>query len=66
MIRCTKDFKELPVSVALHKELNDPTNMFNPGSLDRIVMGLVTKTMSRTDEFLADEVTNHLFQVILN
>jgi hypothetical protein len=63
--RCTKDFKELPVSVLLHKELNDPTNIYNPGSVDRIVMGLVTKSMIKTDEFMADEVTNHLFQVRL-
>ncbi len=33
------------------------------GSIDRIVMGLVTKTMFRTDEYMAEEVTNHLFQV---
>jgi len=47
----------------LHKELNDPTNIYNPGSIDRIMMGLVAKSVTKTDEFLAQEVTNHLFQV---
>lgn len=64
IFRCTKDFKELPINVHLHKELNDPTNIYNPGSIDRIMMGLVAKSVTKTDEFLAQEVTNHLFQVL--
>ena len=35
MSRCNKEFREVPFFVKLHKELNNPTNMHNFGSVDR-------------------------------
>jgi len=63
LTRCTKDFKELPFFVKLHKEFNDPSNIHNLGSVDRLLLGLLSKSMAKRDEFIASELTNHLFQV---
>ena len=62
MSRCNKEFREVPFFVKLHKELNNPTNMHNFGSVDRIMLGLCSDTVARRDEYLTDELTNHLFQ----
>ena len=63
MSRCNKEFREVPFFVKLHKELNNPTNMHNFGSVDRIMLGLCSDTVARRDEYMTDELTNHLFQV---
>jgi peroxidase len=63
--RCNKEFREVPFFVKLHKELNNPTNMHNFGSVDRITLGLCSDTLARRDEFITEELTNHLFQVQL-
>ena len=65
MSRCNKEFREVPFFVKLHKELNNPTNMHNFGSVDRIMLGLCSDTTARRDEYITDELTNHLFQVVL-
>jgi len=53
----------VPYFVRLHKELNNPSNLHNFGSVDRIMLGLASKQLSRRDEFITTELTNHLFQV---
>ena len=65
MSRCNKEFREVPFFVKLHKELNNPTNMHNFGSVDRIMLGLCSDTVARRDEYMTDELTNHLFQVCI-
>jgi len=60
--RCNKDFREVPFFIKLHKELNNPSNLHNFGSVDRILLGLATKMLGRRDEFISEELTNHLFQ----
>ena len=63
--RCNKDFREVPFFIKLHKELNNPSNLHNFGSVDRILLGLASKRLARRDEFISEELTNHLFQVSL-
>jgi len=60
--RCNKDFRKVPFHVDLHKEMNNPSNLHNFGSVDRILLGLVSQRVSQRDEFLTEELTNHLFQ----
>eukprot|EP00095_Tigriopus_kingsejongensis_P007792 maker-scaffold370_size193435-snap-gene-0.40 protein:Tk07792 transcript:maker-scaffold370_size193435-snap-gene-0.40-mRNA-1 annotation:"hypothetical protein DAPPUDRAFT_320790" len=60
--RHNKEFREVPFYVKLRKELNNPANLHNFGSVDRITLGLCSKALSRRDEFITDELTNHLFQ----
>ena len=61
--RCNKEFREVPFFIKLHKELNNPSNLHNFGSVDRILLGLASKRLARRDEFISEELTNHLFQV---
>ena len=63
--RCNKEFRQVPFNVELHKEMNNPSNLHNFGSVDRILLGLVSQKLARRDEFMTDELTNHLFQVRL-
>ena len=61
--RCNKNFSEVPFFIKLHKELNNPSNLHNFGSVDRLMFGLVDQKISRRDEFISSELTNNLFQV---
>ena len=47
----------------LHKEMNNPSNLHNFGSGDRIMLGLSSQKLTLRDEFITDELNNHLFQV---
>ena len=33
--RCNKEFRRVPFNVELHKEMNNPSNLHNFGSVDR-------------------------------
>ncbi len=35
--RCNKEFRQVPFQVELHKEMNNPSNLHNFGSVDRSV-----------------------------
>ena len=61
--RCSKQFSEVPFLIKLHKELNNPSHLHNFASNDRLMFGLIHQKISRRDEFIASELTNHLFQV---
>ena len=61
--RCNKHYSEVPFFVRLHKEMNNPSNLHNFGSVDRLMFGLIYQKISRRDEFITSELTNHLFQV---
>ena len=61
--RCNKEFRKVPFHIDLHKEMNNPSNLHNFGSVDRVLLGLVNQRLSRRDEFISKELTNHLFQV---
>ena len=37
----TDQFRQVPFHVELHKEMNNPSNLHNFGSVDRILLGLV-------------------------
>lgn len=37
-------------------------NIWSPGSLDRLIIGFCNQGIQRRDEFICNELTNHLFQ----
>ena len=37
VFRCNKEFRQVPFQVELHKEMNNPSNLHNFGSVDRYV-----------------------------
>lgn len=48
--------------VSIHNEFSNPANLDTAGSVDRLLLGLVNQPCQRRDEFITEEVTNHLFQ----
>ncbi|CAG9812565.1 unnamed protein product [Phaedon cochleariae] len=58
------DHKHRPIlnNVTLHEEMTNFENIWSFGSLDRFLLGLCDQPAQRRDEFVCDELTNHLFQ----
>lgn len=48
--------------MSLHEEEENAENIWSFGSLDRILIGFCNQPSQRRDEFICDELTNHLFQ----
>jgi len=60
--RCNRHHQLLPSHTLLRKELMDPSPIHNIGSVDRIILGMCSQPSMRRDEFIVDEMTNHLFE----
>ncbi|EFA05698.1 chorion peroxidase isoform X1 [Tribolium castaneum] len=58
------DTKHRPLfnNVTLHEEQENVENIWSLGSLDRLLLGFCNQPSQRRDEFICDELTNHLFQ----
>lgn len=48
--------------MSLHREQDNLENIWSAGSTDRLLLGFCNQPSQRRDEFVADELTNHLFQ----
>ncbi|XP_066966367.1 uncharacterized protein [Macrobrachium rosenbergii] len=48
--------------VKLSDHFFNPDLLYQPGMIDEIIRGLTTVSMETLDQFLTDEVTNHLFE----
>lgn len=62
---CQKASNIEPITIAdvsIHEEFSNPANLETSGSVDRLLLGLVNQPCQRRDEFVIDEMTNHLFQ----
>ena len=46
----------------LRKELMDPAPIHNIGAVDRLLLGMCSQPAMRRDEYIVDELTNHLFE----
>ncbi|KAJ8942728.1 hypothetical protein NQ318_007895 [Aromia moschata] len=58
------DHKHRPLfnNVTLHEEQENIENIWSFGSLDRLLLGFANQPSQRRDEFICDELSNHLFQ----
>ncbi|KAG5883010.1 hypothetical protein JTB14_033465 [Gonioctena quinquepunctata] len=58
------DPKHRPIfnNVSLHEEMDNFENIWSFGSVDRLLLGFSNQPSQRRDEFICDELTNHLFQ----
>ncbi|XP_058805133.1 chorion peroxidase-like [Phymastichus coffea] len=61
-IRYDKTHCPLSGNVSIHEEFANPINLETAGSLERILLGLINQPAQKRDEFIAEELTNHLFQ----
>lgn len=48
--------------VSLHNELTNPSNIWSMGAVDRLLLGMMNQPSQKRDEFITEELTNHLFQ----
>ncbi|XP_064479971.1 peroxidasin homolog [Ornithodoros turicata] len=60
--RYDKHHRLLRNDTPLHSEFFNPTELFKPGALDRLLFGLLNQPAQSMDEYLTPEVTNRLFQ----
>ncbi|XP_046610472.1 uncharacterized protein LOC124300423 isoform X1 [Neodiprion virginianus] len=49
-------------NVTIHDEFNNPVNLHTVGALDRLLLGLINQPSQKRDEFITEELTNHLFE----
>lgn len=61
LMRSDKNHNFIKNNVSLHEE-NNRGDMGGPGSLHRLLRGMINQQAARGDEFLSAELTNHLFQ----
>ncbi|XP_074027515.1 uncharacterized protein [Leptinotarsa decemlineata] len=61
-IRTDHNHKPIFNNVSLHEEMDNFENIWSFGSIDRLLLGFCNQPSQRRDEFICDELTNHLFQ----
>ncbi|KAL1495005.1 hypothetical protein ABEB36_010496 [Hypothenemus hampei] len=61
-IRSNSNHQPLPNNVTFHEEFSNHENIWSPGSVDRLLLGFINQPSQKRDEFISNELTNHLFQ----
>ena len=62
LMRCDHTLRPLHANVSLHEELVSPADLYRPGGLDRLMLGMTVQSSQNRDEFMTEELTNRLFQ----
>ncbi|XP_063234409.1 lactoperoxidase-like [Bacillus rossius redtenbacheri] len=62
LARGDRNHQQLSSNVSLHEEMADPASLRNIGAVDRLLLGLCAQPSQRRDEFITEQLTNHLFQ----
>ncbi|XP_039754369.1 peroxidasin homolog [Pararge aegeria] len=62
MMRFDRFHRPIANNVSLHDELTNPSNIWSMGAVDRLLLGMVNQPIQKRDEFITEELTNHLFQ----
>ncbi|XP_011300776.1 chorion peroxidase isoform X2 [Fopius arisanus] len=61
--RYGRDHRMIFQNITIHEEFSNRVDLQSVGSVDRILLGLVNQPSQRRDEFITEELTNHLFQI---
>ena len=56
--KCYKEFRQVPFNVGLHKEMNNPSNPHNFGSVDRILLGLSSQKLARIGGTISSQTSS--------
>ncbi|KAJ2939225.1 hypothetical protein O0L34_g8537 [Tuta absoluta] len=62
MMRYDRFHRPMHNNVSLHDEITNPSNIWSIGAVDRLLLGMVNQPIQKRDEFITEELTNHLFQ----
>ncbi|CAB3223593.1 unnamed protein product [Arctia plantaginis] len=62
LVRFDKFHRPMKNNVTLHMELTNPSNIWSIGAVDRLLFGMLNQPIQNRDEFITEELTNHLFQ----
>ncbi|CAH0719647.1 unnamed protein product, partial [Brenthis ino] len=62
LVRFDRFHRPITNNVSLHDELTNPSNIWSMGAVDRLLLGMVNQPIQKRDEFITEELTNHLFQ----
>ncbi|GBP71459.1 Chorion peroxidase [Eumeta japonica] len=62
MMRFDRFHRPIDNNVSLHEEPSNPSNIWSMGAVDRLLLGMVNQPVQKRDEFITEELTNHLFQ----
>ncbi|XP_053607433.1 chorion peroxidase-like isoform X2 [Plodia interpunctella] len=62
LMRFDRFHRPMKNNVSLHNELTNPSNIWSMGAVDRVLLGMVNQPIQKRDEFITEELTNHLFQ----
>ncbi|XP_047517441.1 uncharacterized protein LOC125057685 [Pieris napi] len=62
MIRFDRFHRPMANNVSLHDEHTNPSNIWSMGAVDRLMLGMMNQPIQKRDEFITEELTNHLFQ----
>lgn len=55
-------YRPLEPPVQLRDHFFNPTVLYRPSIIDELILGLVDTPMETLDNFITEEVTNHLFE----
>lgn len=61
-VRFDRFHQPMTNNVSLHNELTNPSNIWSIGAVDRLLLGMLNQPIQKRDEFITEELTNHLFQ----
>ncbi|CAK1595766.1 unnamed protein product [Parnassius mnemosyne] len=62
MVRFDRFHRPMSNNVSLHDEITNPSNIWSMGAVDRLLIGMINQPIQKRDEFITEELTNHLFQ----
>jgi len=62
LIRMDNAYQHKGPDINLKDTFFNPDPLYEPGMIDQVIRGLATTSMETLDQFITEEVTNHLFE----
>ncbi|XP_043224190.1 uncharacterized protein LOC122382646 isoform X2 [Amphibalanus amphitrite] len=62
LVRMDNAYQHTGPDIKLKDTFFNPDPLYEPGMIDQVIRGLATTSMETLDQFITEEVTNHLFE----